>query len=84
MDQLENIMLETICDNTTLVNTTDASSIDTRGMVSGPHGLSIQGLPEDSRCSYQVVLSTVTNRTTPSQSMLYGEERERETHTLSH
>ena len=73
LDQLLNIMLETICDNTTLVNTTDASNIDTRGVVSGPHQLSIQELPEDARCSYQIVLFTVTNRTTPSQSMLYGE-----------
>ena len=80
-------MLETSCDNTTLDNTTDASSIDTRGVVSGPHDLSIQGLPEDSRCSYQIELSTITNRTTPSQSMLYGEERERLIHSslaLSH
>ena len=76
-------MLETSCDNTTLVNTTDASGIDTRGVVSGPHDLSIQGLPEDSRCSYQIELSTVTNRTTPSQSMLYGEWRERLTHSIT-
>ena len=76
-------MLETTCGNTTLDNTTDASSIDTRGVASGPHDLSIQGLPEDSRCSYQIVLFTITDRTTPSQSMLYGEERELDSLTQS-
>ena len=72
MDQLLSIMLETTCDNETLVNITDASGIVTKNVISGPHQLSIQELPEDARCSYQIVLFTVTNRTTPSQSMLYG------------
>ena len=54
-------------------NITNASSIiDTSGIVSGPHKVSVDSLPEDERCSFEIILKTVTDKTTPSQPIVFG------------
>ena len=74
------VMLETTCDNETLVNITDASGIVTKNVISVVSSSTEHSgaVPEKNILTMRSLLvptrlccsAAVTNRTTPSQSML--------------